>query len=143
MKVDELRDVVIEMMLMGKSDRYISKRLGLELGEVREIRNSRGYIERMSELSIELVGGVVGGVNLFRRLVDEMLRGGLVGVERRYVFELLVRYCGFGDLMRGVLMGEGSVVGVSKEERLMELGLGVGGVYEMSGVGVKEGGVDG
>lgn len=122
---DVLRRLVISYLLDGYGIRDVSRRLGIGVNEVSEVLGSSEYRDELLRRREEMRIGVDGCVELFRVLVRDLLLMGEVdvGVKMR-IFELLLRYCGFGDLLRGYVGGVisgGGVVG----------GGGIGGVYDI------------
>ncbi len=126
-----LKDIVINLMVLGKDDRYIAKRVGMDIEEVRSIRRSAEHYGVLRERVMRYVEGVDGSIGLFNRLVRSIVENIDTIKSKDKVLEVLVKHCGFGKLLEGSIASEGSSVGVSKEERLMDMGLGRGGVVDL------------
>ncbi len=127
-----LRDIVINLMILGKDDRYIAKRVGMSVEEVRLIRQSMEHYNVLSERVRKYVDGVDSSIGLFNRLIRSIVENIDTIKNKDKVLEVLVKHCGFGKLLEGSIASEGSSVSVSKEERLLDMGLGKGGVVDLN-----------
>lgn len=119
---DVLRRVVIGYLLDGRDVGWVARRLGLSVSEVEAVRGGVEYSRELEARECLLREGVEGSVRLYVDLVRGLVGLGDVDVVVRVrLLELLLRYCGFGELVRGYVLGGG-------------VGVGVGGVYDMEGM---------
>lgn len=124
-----IKNLVTELLLLNKSPAYISKRLGLPVSEIELYRNSNEFRDKLERQHNKLLLGVENSISLFQKTVD-ILFSNLDKMDnrlRKEVLELLVGKCGFGKLISDNISSNGSELSISKEERLRDLGIGIGG----------------